>query len=170
MILPRSQAPDLTFPLLEGGQWSLAAQTPDTFTMILVYRGVHCSVCKALLGNLDKRLDEFTSRGLSVVAVSTDDEARAARTPGAWGLDHLTLGYGLTLEDAREWRLYVSTGNEKTPAQFSEPGLFLVRPEGELFYASTQNSPFGRPPLDEILLAIDFAVETDYPARGDVRL
>eukprot|EP00439_Symbiodinium_sp_Y106_P088338 s1_g874.t1 len=170
MILPRRQAPNLTFPLLEGAQWSLADQKSETFTMILVYRGLHCSVCKALLGDLDQKLEEFTTRGVNVVAVSMDDEARAARTPGEWGVRNLTLGYGLSMQDAREWRLYVSSGNEKTPPQFSEPGLFLIRADGELFYAATQNSPFGRPPLDEILLAIDFAVETDYPARGDVPL
>lgn len=170
MILPRTPAPDLTFPLVDGGTWSLSDQRPETFTMILVYRGVHCSVCKALLGDLDKRLGDFTSRGINVVAVSTDDAARAARTPGEWGLERLTLGYDLSIEDAREWRLYISSGNEKTPPQFSEPGLFLIRSDGELFYAATQNSPFGRPPLEEILLAVDFAVETNYPARGDVRL
>ncbi len=170
MILPRSQVPNLTFPLLGGTTWSLADQQPKTFTMVMVYRGVHCSVCKALLGDLDQKLDEFTARGVNVVAVSMDDEERAARTPDEWNLRSLTLGYGLSIDDAREWRLYVSTGNEKTPPRFSEPGLFLVRSDGELFYAATQNSPFGRPPLDEILLAIDFAVETDYPARGDVPL
>lgn len=83
-------------------------------------------------------------------------------------LRNLTLRYGLKIEDARDWRLYISSGYNETPLQFSESGLFLVRAIGELYFSSNLNSPFGRPQLDEMLLGIDYAVKTDSPARGDV--
>lgn len=168
MLLPRTQAPAMSFPLVGGGDWSLADQKPDNFTLIVVYRGLHCPICKMQLQALQGKLDEFASRGVNVVAVSTDDTERAGKTREGWELDKLPLGYGLTIETARAWGLYVSSGINKEPAQFSEPGLFLVRPDGELFYTATQNMPFGRPPLDEILMAIDFVTKNNYPARGEL--
>jgi hypothetical protein len=68
----------------------------------------------------------------------------------------------------------VSTGRGKTsagveePALFSEPGLFLVRPDGTLYFATVQTMPFARPHFDDIVKAIDFVLAKDYPARGEV--
>ena len=51
----------------------------------------------------------------------------------------MRVGYGLPLKDARAWGLYISTSRGKTsagieePALFSEPGLFLVRPDSTLY-------------------------------------
>ena len=53
------------------------------------------------------------------------------------------------------------------PEKFSEPGLFLVKPDGTLYAAFIQTMPFARPPLDQLLGAIDFIKEKDYPARGE---
>ena len=83
------------------------------------------------------------------------------------------FAYGLGLRSARQWGLYVSTSRGKTsigieePALFSEPGVFLVRPDGTLYYGSVQTMPFARPPFQDLLGAIDFAISKDYPARGE---
>ena len=85
----------------------------------------------------------------------------------------LPIGYGLPLDKAREWGLYVSTSRGMTsigieePALFSEPGVFLVRPDGTLYWAIVQTMPFARPHFREMLGAIDFVVAKDYPARGE---
>jgi len=89
------------------------------------------------------------------------------------GAEQLRVGYVLALKSARQWGLTISTSRGKTsigieePALFSEPGLFLVRPDGTLYWGSTQTMPFARPHFDEILGAIDFVVKNDYPARGE---
>lgn len=76
-------------------------------------------------------------------------------------------------DQAREWGLYISTSRGMTsigieePARFSEPGVFLVRPDGTLYYGAVQTMPFARPHFDELLAAIDFALAKDYPARGE---
>lgn len=168
MILPRTAAPALTFPLAGGGTWSLADQNPGAFTMIVVYRGLHCPICKGQLRALADKLDAFAERGVRCVAVSTDSQEKAEETKKAWGLEALDLGYGLDLETARQWGLFVSSGIKQEPERFAEPGIFLVKPDGTLYFAAIQNMPFARPPLDEILGAIDFVVKNDYPARGDV--
>ncbi|MEM7661875.1 MAG: redoxin domain-containing protein [Pseudomonadota bacterium] len=168
MILPGSIAPNLTFPLLDGGVWQLKDQTPESFSVILVYRGVHCSICRGLLKSLNAKIGEFNALGTEIVTVSTDDKERAQRAKTEWELDNLTIGYDLAIEDALDWRLFISPGNDKTMPKYSEPGLFLIRPNSELFYASIQSSPFGRSSLDEILAAIEFARKMDYPSRGSL--
>jgi hypothetical protein len=70
--------------------------------------------------------------------------------------------------------LYVSSGHGKTsagvdePALFSEPAIYLVRPDGTLYFGSVQTMPFARPHFSDILTAIDFVVKNKYPARGEV--
>jgi hypothetical protein len=86
----------------------------------------------------------------------------------------LRLGYGVELATARQWGLYVSSGRGTTsagveePAFFSEPGLFLVRADGTLYFASVQTMPFARPHFADVLSALDFVIAKDYPARGEV--
>ncbi len=69
--------------------------------------------------------------------------------------------------------LYISTSRGKTsigieePALFSEPGLFMVSDNRKLYYGSVQTMPFVRPHFDELLNALDFVIEKNYPARGD---
>ena len=54
------------------------------------------------------------------------------------------------------------------PPLFSEPGLFLVRPDGTLYFGSVQTMPFARPSFAEIQGALDFVLANDYPARGEI--
>ena len=173
-LIPRQPVPALNLSLAGGGEWSLEQQQPENFTMIVFYRGLHCPVCGKYLRDLHSKLDAFRQRGVTVIAVSSDTRERAEQARENWQLDHLPIGYGLSLQDARSWGLYISSGRGKTsigieePAQFSEPGVFLVRADGTLYYASVQTMPFARPNFDELLGAVNFAVEKSYPARGEV--
>jgi hypothetical protein len=60
-----------------------------------------------------------------------------------------------------------SAGVEE-PAKFSEPALYLIRPDGSLYFGSVQTMPFAWPHFADILPAIDYVVKNDYPARGEV--
>lgn len=173
-LIPRQIVPDVTVPLVGGGSWTLSDSKPENFTMVVVYRGLHCPICKGYLNELQKTLPKFTERGVDVVVISSDDADRAAEAKEKWGLDQLTIGHSLTLEDARAWGLYVSTGRGKTsigveePARFAEPGLFLIRPDRTLYFGTVQTMPFARPRFEDIVPALDFVVKNDYPARGEV--
>ncbi|MEO1225487.1 MAG: peroxiredoxin-like family protein [Pseudomonadota bacterium] len=174
MIKPRQPVPALSVPLLGGGTWTLADQKPENFTMVVVYRGYHCPICSGYLGDLNRKAAQFAEKGVNVLVVSSDTEERAAEAKEKWGLDNLTIGYGLTLDSGREWGLFVSSSRGKTstgvvePDLFLEPGLFLVRPDGTLYWASIQTMPFARPQFGEVLKGLDFAIEKNYPARGEV--
>jgi hypothetical protein len=43
-----------------------------------------------------------------------------------------------------------------------------VRTDGTLYFASVQTMPFARPNFSEVLQALDFVLNNDYPARGEV--
>jgi hypothetical protein len=111
---------------------------------------------------------------VSTVITSTDSRERAAEAKEKWGLPNLTVGYGIPIEKAREWGLYISTSRGVTstgveePPLFAEPGLFLVKPDGTLYWANVSTMPFARPHFSEIAGAIDFALAKNYPARGEV--
>jgi peroxiredoxin len=173
MIKPRQAVPALEVPTLDGSTWTLSEQNPEHFTMVVVYRGLHCPVCKRYLTDLSQNLDEFSSKGITAIALSTDPKDRAERTKNEWKLDNVTIGYDLGINKSREWGLYISTGKGKTsigveePDLFAEPGLFLIRPDQTLYWANISTMPFARPNFKEILGALDFVIENDYPARGE---
>ncbi len=167
--LPRQPAPVLDLPLVGGGRFELAAATPDQFTLVVAYRGVHCPQCNKQLSELDSRLGELRDVGVDeVVAVSGDDQQRAERAVREWELTDLRVAYGMEEATMRAWGLYLSKGlTDGEPALFAEPGLFLVRPDRSLYSAHVQSTPFARPRLDELLKALEFVREKDYPARGE---
>lgn len=168
-LLPRTKAPELSFTLISGEEWNLHDQSPETFTMIVFYRGLHCPVCKGYTHTLDGLLEEYKERGVEIVTVSMDSEERARKSVQEWNIKNVKVGYGLTEEQARTWGLHLSHSiKEKEPDLFSEPGLFLIRPNGELYYSAVNSMPFGRPDLKDMLKTIDFIKKNDYPARGEV--
>jgi peroxiredoxin len=172
-LMPRRPVPTLSLATVGGQRVTLSDLRPEQFAMIVFYRGYHCPVCRKYVGELDGLMEEFTKRGVSLMVASSDTRERAEQTRQEWKLQHITPAYGLPLDEARGWGLYISTSRGKTslgieePAMFSEPGLFLVRPDGTLYWGNVSTMPFARPHFTEILSAIDFAVKNDYPARGE---
>jgi len=85
----------------------------------------------------------------------------------------LRIGHNLPLAVARAWGLYTGSSRGKPsigieePPLFAEPGVFIVRPDGTLYYGAVQAMPFARPHFGELLAALDFAIDKDYPARGE---
>ena len=167
MIKPRQQTPDLTVNLVNGTEWTLSKQQPENFTLVIVYRGLHCPVCKTYLETLQPKLSEFKELGVNVVAVSSDTKATVEETYEKWDIDDVPLGYEFSIEEAREWGLFISKGIKDEPDTFIEPGLFVIRPNRELYCASLQTMPFARPELDAIIKVIKFVLDKDYPARGE---
>lgn len=53
------------------------------------------------------------------------------------------------------------------PSLFSEPGVFLIRPDQSVYWLSVQSMPFARPNFAEMVQALDFVIKNDYPARGE---
>ena len=172
-LIPRQPVPALNVPLTNGERFVLGATPGTKFDLLVFYRGLHCPICAKYLMELERLMPEFNNRGVQVVAVSSDNSERAEAMAEKTKAVHLKIGYELSLASARQWSLYISTSRGQTsigieePALFSEPGVFIVRPDGTLYYGSTQTMPFARPQFQDLLGAIDFAVAKDYPARGE---
>ena len=174
VLKPRQPVPELNLSTLQG-TWSLSEQDPENFTMVVFYRGLHCPICSKYLAELNKLVDDFSEVGVSTLAVSSDGEERAQQAREDWGLDNVNLGYGLSVDQSRDWGLHRSAGRGKTsigieePAEFAEPGLYLVRPDNSLYWGQVSTMPFARPHFREILGALNFALANDYPARGELK-
>ncbi|MEM6464464.1 MAG: AhpC/TSA family protein, partial [Pseudomonadota bacterium] len=125
------------------------------------------------LKELEKQTPAFAERGVTTIAISSDGQERAQAMADKIEAKALRFGYDLPLAKAKEWGLYISTSRGTTsigieePALFSEPGLFMVTPEQTLYYGSVQTMPFVRPHFSELVGALDFAIEKNYPARGE---
>ena len=168
MLIPGQKTPALELPLTIEARFALADQSPDNFTMLVFYRGKHCPICKKSLEELATKLDDFSKAGVNVFSVSMENEDRAMAIDSDWATGDVPLAYDLSEDQAREWGLYISEGREGTeePAKFSEPAVFLIRPDGTLYSAHVQSVPFARPQFDDLLEAVKFVTEKDYPARG----
>lgn len=173
MLIPRQKTPDLKLETLNHGTFDLASESSERGTVICFYRGLHCPICANYLKEFEKLVPAFAERGVTSIAISSDGKERTVDMAERVGAMELRFGYGLDLAKAREWGLYISTGRGKTsigieePKLFSEPGLFLITPEQSLYYGSVQTMPFVRPHFSELVAALDFAIDRNYPARGE---
>ena len=174
VLIPRQPVPELEVATIDGDAWRLADRKPQHFSLVVFYRGLHCPICSKSLADLDRKHADFVERGVDVIAISTDSEARARQAKADWNLQNVTVGYGMDIETARQWGLFISAGVGKTsigieePDLFSEPGIFLIRPDGTLYFSTVQTMPFARPHFAEVAAAVDVAVSRNYPARGEV--
>jgi peroxiredoxin len=172
-LMPREVVPALDVPLTTGGRYTLGAAPAAAFDLLVFYRGLHCPICTKYLLELERLEPEFRKRGVQAIALSSDGEDRARQMAEKVKASGVKFGFGLSLNTARQWGLYISTSRGKTsigidePALFSEPGVFLIRPDGTLYYGAVQTMPFARPQFQDLLGAIDFAIAKDYPARGE---
>ena len=173
MLVPRQKVPALNVATLDGDGFDLSTASPERLTLICFYRGLHCPICASYLKELEKQVPALRERGVRTVAISSDAAERARQMGEKIGASQLEIGYGLPLEVAKAWGLFISASRGKTsigieePALFSEPGLFLVRPDQTLYWLSVQSMPFVRPNFAEIVQALDFVFKNEYPARGE---
>jgi len=173
MLIPREPVPSLELPTLDHGNFSLSNDQPKNFSLVVIFRGLHCPLCVKYLKELGALLPQLKERGVNVIAISSDDEVRAREMAARVNVPDLRFGYALSLATARAWGLYISTGRGKTsagveePALFPEPGVFLIRPDQTLYYGAVQTMPFARPSFSDLIMAIDYSITKDYPARGE---
>ncbi len=167
-LKPREEVPELIVNTTKGLKWDLRDSKPDNFTMIVVYRGYHCPICKKYLEELNGKINDFQEKGVNVICLSSNSQDLAEKTVREWEIDKLNIGYDFNVDQGRKWGLFVSEAtSDSEPEIFLEPGLFLVRPDSTLYSASIQSMPFARPKFDELLKSLSFVIEKDYPARGE---
>jgi len=162
--------PVIELPTINGEKVTLASpHSGSDWQMVVVYRGKHCPMCTRYLNEIEKRKAKFLELGISIVAVSADNEAQAVTH-----MEQLTssypIAYGLTIEQMQQLGLYVSKPRsaQETDHAFAEPGLFIINAKGQVQVIDISNGPFVRPELDVLLSGLDFIrnPENNYPIRG----
>lgn len=172
-LKPGEPVPPLLVDTVGGPCWRLCDQKPKNFVLVMFYRGLHCPFCMQQLKETEARYEAFLKRGVRVLAISADNRERAESAASEWGIDQLTICYGLNLAQAKAWGLYVSEGRGLSPRGleeppfFVEPAMFLVRPNGTLFGGQVQTMPFARPHLDDVLRAVDYILDHGVAPRGE---
>ena len=169
-VIPGDTMPAIDARLAGGGRWALAREKSAKLSLLAFYRGIFCPICRVWLGELDRLAPEFEQRGVSVIALSCDRKDGAEKAVADWSLKNLRVGYKLDVEDARRAGLYISEGRGinpntglKEPMLFAEPALLLVRPEGELYAAWIQSTPYARVHIAEVLTAVDNFAGKNFP-------
>src|SRR3569833_50003 len=97
MLTTRQKAPDLSVETLGLGRFDLADDAPQHFTLICFYRGLHCPICANYLKELERHTPAFAERGVTTIAISSDNEERARSMAEKVGASALRFGYGLSL-------------------------------------------------------------------------
>jgi peroxiredoxin len=165
-----------TFPKLDvhklgGGTMTLGVPNGGhDWQLVVVYRGLHCPLCKKYLAQLNEIAGQFHEIGVDVLAVSGDPEAKAQSMADEQGLT-LPMGWGLTIGQMKTLGLYVSDPRspQETDRPFAEPGMFVVNADGNIQILDISNAPFARPDLAVVLNGLKFIRANDYPIRGTHR-
>lgn len=163
-----SDFPKLDVAALGGGTLTLGQpQGGHDWQLVVVYRGLHCPICKRYLAQLDGMVADFNAEGVDVVAVSGDGQAKAQSMVDEKELT-LAMGYDLSIAQMQALGLYISDPRspQETDQPFPEPGLFVVNGEGKIQILDISNAPFARPELGGILGGIKFVQANEYPIRG----
>lgn len=164
-LRPGDAFPDLSWPSVDGGRVTPAAD--PGWRMLVVYRGKHCPVCRQYLKTLDGLLDRFEEAGVRVYAVSADPIERAQPEAATEGW-RFPVGGELMPDEMRRLGTFVSQPRspEETDRAFSEPGLFVINPDGATQVIAVSNAPFARPDLEQLLGGLNFIMSKSYPIRG----
>lgn len=158
--------PELSLSKVGGGDVRIGGKR-DGWQLVVVYRGLHCPICKRYLTKLEGLKPGFEENQAEVVAVSGDPREKAEAEVEELGLS-FDVAYDLSPEQMRTLGLYVSNPRspEETDRQFPEPGLFLVNPQGQAQVIDVSNAPFSRPDLENLLNGLKTVRERNYPIRG----
>lgn len=160
--------PNLDVATLGGGRMTLGApQGGHDWQLVVVYRGLHCPICKRYIAQLDALTAQFAKLGVDVVTVSGDPVEKAQAFADEKEIT-MPVGYDLSVAQMHQLGLYVSEprGPQETDRAFPEPGLFVINADGHAQIIDISNAPFARPDLEGLLGGIKFVRANDYPIRG----
>ncbi|CAA0124059.1 Alkyl hydroperoxide reductase C [BD1-7 clade bacterium] len=141
--------------------------TQEHWKLIVIYRGVHCPLCRNYLETLNCHLQDLERLGVSVIAASADSERKARQQVDQSELD-LMLAYGLNSEQMQSLGLYISNpgASPRRERPFAEPGLFLINEEGHIQLVDISNSAYCRPAIPMLIQGIQQMREHETPVQG----
>jgi len=160
------EIPPINVQLYGGGDCVLG-QRSKGWQVIIIYRGLHCPLCKKYLQRLEELKEGFAAVDTDLLAVSGDSLEKAASIVRELNLT-LPIGYDLSIDEMQQLGLYISEprSEQETDRPFAEPATFVINPERKIQLIGLSNTPFNRADLSELLETIEWVQENDYPIRG----
>ncbi len=169
-VLVGKQAPDFTVPAVLGNgeivdSFSFSQATQGKYAVVFFYPLDFTFVCPSELIALDHRIEEFTSRGVEVIAVSIDSHF----THNAWRNTPVNQGgigpvrYTLAADIAHT--ICKDYDVEAAAPAVAYRGSFLIDKNGVVRHQSVNDLPLGRN-IDELVRLVD-ALQF-FEAHGDV--
>jgi len=158
-VLVGKPAPDFTVPAVLGDgqivdEFTLSEATKGKYAALIFYPLDFTFVCPTELIALDHRLDELTSRGVEVIAVSVDSQF----THNAWRNTPVDKGgigpvrYTMAADLAHS--IVKSYDVEVEGAAVAYRGTFLIDKEGIVRHQVANDLPLGRN-MDELIRMVD---------------
>ncbi|MEO1866626.1 MAG: peroxiredoxin [Methylococcales bacterium] len=158
-VLVGKQAPDFTVPAVLGNgeivdSFNLSDAIQGKYAVIVFYPLDFTFVCPSELIALDHRMDDFTSRGVEVIAVSIDSHFTHnawRNTPiaeGGIGPVHYTMAADMAHSIVKAYDV-----EAEAPA-VAYRGTFLIDQAGLVRHQVVNDLPLGRN-MDEIIRMVD---------------
>ncbi len=131
--------PSLQLPLVGGGTLSLPDDLSGGFAVVLVYRGAWCSYCKGQLAAFGRAKDSLASAGITVTALSVDDEQTSSAL-----VDTLRLSFPVAHSaDADKVAAELGSYVNDEPRYLQSTG-FVLAPDGAVVTAVYSSGAIGR--------------------------
>jgi len=160
-------SPQFSAVSVDTGQTLEMAVPSGKWQLIVVYRGKHCGRCKKYLNSLQVMQTAWNDAGFDIIAVSADSREKAQMDVAEFGWT-FPLACELAESEMKKLGVYISDplSPDEADGRFSEPAVFVLRPDGAVQIAALSNGPAARPDLAELLDGMIFTIKNDRPARG----
>jgi peroxiredoxin len=146
--------PSLQLPLVGGGTLSLPDDLAGDFGVVLIYRGAWCPYCNAQLAAFSRAKPDLDAAGITVVALSVDDESTTARLVEK---RQLTLPVAHSA-DADKVADAVGAYVNDDPHYVQSTG-FVLAPDGTVVTAVYSSGAIGRLVPDDVLGLVRYLKE-----------
>ena len=131
----------------DGQSVDLASMWAGQRVLLVFYMGHWCPHCQKQLGELNEHAAEFSARGATIVAVSTDQPADANAL-------HERLSLGFELYSDPDLAVITRWGVQDSSTNVARPAVFVVEPGGAISYRHVGQSQTDRPSVSELLAAL----------------
>lgn len=167
-------APDFTLPNAKGERVSLSESLKEGPVVVVFYRGAWCPYCNIYLGGLAQLHEEFTKRGVKVLAVSPQvpevntSFAEERQFPfevlsdvGNKVAENFNLVYGQKQNDYVVNKVYPAFGidlknfNGDDSWELALPGTYVIDQNSEIRYAFAPADYTQRAEYAEVFEALD---------------
>jgi len=158
-VLVGKQAPDFTVPAVLGNgdivdSFSFSEATKGKYAVVVFYPLDFTFVCPSELIALDHRMDDFTSRGVEVIAVSIDSHfthnawRNTAINDGGIGPVRYTMAADMAHTIVKDYDV------EADAPAVAYRGSFLIDKAGMVRHQVVNDLPLGRN-IDDMLRMVD---------------